>query len=76
VPGIVKHKGNGFIVKKGDINAVKNHLYHLLTNENLTAEMGRRSKEIASSLFSIDKMVKGFLEAINFVASTNFVDLN
>ena len=70
VPGIVRHKENGFIVKKGDFNEIKNHLYHLLTNDDVALEMGRKAKEIASKLFSIDKMIQGFLEAIKYALST------
>jgi len=76
VPGIIKHRENGFIVKTGDANALKNYLYHLLTNENLAAEMGRKSKEIAFNLFSVDRMIKGFLEAIQFATGTELEDLN
>lgn len=70
VPGIVIHKENGFIVKKGDFNEIKNHLYHLLTNDDVALKMGRKAKEIASKLFSIDKMIQGFLEAIKYALST------
>jgi len=70
VPGIVRHKENGFIVKKGDFNEIKNHLYHLLTNDDLAVEMGRKGKEIASNLFPVDKMIHGFLEAIKFTINT------
>jgi len=70
VPGIVRHKENGFIVKKGDYNAFKDYMYQLLTDEDLATEMGRKSKEIAFNLFSVDEMIRGFIQAIKFVAGT------
>ena len=70
VPGIIRHKENGFIVKKGDFNGIKNHLHHLLTNDDLAMKMGRKSKELASNLFSVNKMIQGFLEAIKFAMET------
>ncbi len=66
VPGIVRHKENGFIVKKGDFNQIQKHLHNLLTNDELATEMGRKSREVASTSFSLDKMIQGFLEAIKF----------
>ncbi len=69
VPGIVRAEENGFIVKKGDFLAIEKHLNQLLTDESLSAKMGKRSKELARSLFSIDKMIRGFTEAIKFVTS-------
>ena len=68
VPGIVRPKKNGFVVKKGDFNAIEKHLYQLVTDEKMAAEMGKESKELARNLFSVDKMIKGFLEAIKFVS--------
>ena len=66
VPGIVRQKENGFITKSGDPNEIQAYLYELLTNPNLAAKMGARSKGIAFELFSIDKMIQGFVQAIKF----------
>ncbi len=66
VPGVVRSGENGFIVKKGDSRAIEKHLHQLLTNADLAAEMGKRSKELSRSLFSIEKMIQGFVEAIKF----------
>ncbi len=69
VPGIVRAEENGFIVKKEDFHAIEKHLNQLLTDESLAAKMGERSKELARNLFSIDRMIQGFTEAIKFVTS-------
>ena len=64
VPGIVRPKENGFIVRKEDFHAIEKYLHQLLTDEEMAAEMGKKSKEMALDLFSVDKMIRGFLEAI------------
>jgi glycosyltransferase involved in cell wall biosynthesis len=71
VPGIVRPKENGFIVKKGDSYAIEKHLYQLLTDESLAVKMGKKSKELARNLFSIDRMIEGFIKAIKYVTRKN-----
>lgn len=66
VPGIVRNEQNGFIAKAGDLDEIQMHLYKLLANPELAEEMGVKSREIAIKLFSIDKMIQGFVEAIRY----------
>jgi glycosyltransferase involved in cell wall biosynthesis len=71
VPGIVRPNENGFIVKKGDFHSIEKHLIQLLADKKLAAEMGKKSKEIALSLFSVNRMIQGFVDAIEFVMGTH-----
>jgi glycosyltransferase involved in cell wall biosynthesis len=55
VPGcreIVRDGYNGFLIPRDDVYAATNALKHLITNPDLRAEMGRRSRQIVISEFS------------------------
>lgn len=54
---VVEHGVTGFLCEVGDIDTMSNYAIDLLTNEELTEEMGRRGKEFALTTFSRDKIV-------------------
>jgi len=57
-------KGNGFIIKAGDVNDLKEKLETLINDSELRKEMGRKSMEIIRN-YSYDKAIDGILNAIS-----------
>ena len=63
-------KDNGFIVKAGDENSLKNCIALLLDNNSLREEMGNKSKQYIRS-FSVDFATETFLSAIQVGKNLN-----
>ena len=55
----VLHGKTGFLVDEGDINGMAEHIYLLLANRELAAEMGSRGKAHISQNFSVETSIKG-----------------
>ena len=67
IPNLVKQGENGFILKAGDIASLAQYMMKVLSNQVLAKSMGTKSKQMAKKYFSIEKMLAGFEQAINYV---------
>ncbi len=63
----LKEGENGFIFKQGDIKDMMNKINILLQNEELYKRFSNHAKETIRNEASVEKMLKGFLEAIRYV---------
>jgi glycosyltransferase involved in cell wall biosynthesis len=68
IPNLVRHGENGFILKEDDIASLAEHMAKVLSDPVLAKNMGARSKQMANTYFSIEKMLRGFEQAIDYVA--------
>lgn len=62
LPEVVAHKKNGYLVKKGDVGALAKAVLKILQNEALFKKFSINSREIATSNFNEDKIVKEYEE--------------
>ncbi len=62
---IVEDGINGFLVPPRDTSSLAESIRQLIENPELRQEMGRRSREIAESEFSIEKVVGATIEICN-----------
>lgn len=67
IPNLVKQGENGFILKVGDIDSLAQHMMKVLSNPVLAKSMGTKSKQMSEEYFSIEKMLTGFEQAIDYV---------
>jgi len=58
---------NGFIVNAANVEQLYLAMKNIIVDDELTSEMGARSLEIIKSRFNLDKMVDGFVSAIEYV---------
>jgi len=63
---LVKNGVNGFIVKNGDVEALYRAMREIAKSPRLAEFMGEQSRNIIKN-FTYENMVKGFINAINFV---------
>lgn len=61
---LIKNGVNGYIVKEGDAEELFNAIEELLENPEMMRRMGLESKRIVENGFSYDRMVEGFVKAI------------
>jgi len=59
-------KDNGFVIKAGDINALKQAMEVLLRDDKLRIKMGRKSKQLIKERNKIEYTVGPIIEAINY----------
>ena len=69
IPNLVKQGENGFILKAGDIGSLAQHVMKVLSDPILAESMGKKSREMTGKYFSIEKMLKGFEQAIDYVVA-------
>lgn len=67
IPSLVKKGENGFIIKEGDVPSLALSMEKILSDPTLTRNMGTKSQEMAQKYFSVEKMLIGFEDAINYV---------
>lgn len=72
IPNLVKQGENGFILKVGDIDSLAQHTMKVLSNPVLAKSMGTKSKQMAEEYFSIETMLTGFEQAIDYVVKEFF----
>jgi glycosyltransferase involved in cell wall biosynthesis len=58
---IVKDGVNGHLVKPGNIDEMVSSLEDLLRNPSLMGPMGRKSREIVESQFTLDRVARRFI---------------
>lgn len=68
IPNLVRHGENGFILKEDDVASLAEHMAKVLSDPVLARNMGAKSKQMAKTYFSMEKMLKGFEQAIDYVA--------
>jgi glycosyltransferase involved in cell wall biosynthesis len=64
---MIRSGANGYIVKEADVNEMCEALKKLVADSELRLEMAKKSMEIVINEFDVKHMVKGFMEAINYV---------
>lgn len=69
IPNLVENGGNGFILKEDDVASLSEHMAKILSEPVLARKMGAKSKQMVETYFSIEKMLRGFEQAIDYVAS-------
>jgi len=62
IPEEIENGVNGIIVKPKDVDSLKESINELLSDENKRASMGREGSRIFSEKFTLDKMVKNYIE--------------
>ncbi|MGK7876198.1 MAG: glycosyltransferase family 4 protein [Xenococcaceae cyanobacterium] len=60
---LVKPEKNGFLHEPGDVAGIANHICHLLQDNELRKQMGKRSRQIINA-YTPKNMANGFREAI------------
>jgi glycosyltransferase involved in cell wall biosynthesis len=58
---------NGYLFKKGDIEDMMDKIVTLLEDKNLYESFSKQAEETIKKEASVEKMLAGFLEAINYV---------
>lgn len=58
---------NGYFFKKGDIEDMMNKIVTLLEDKNLYGSFSKQAEETIKTEASVEKMLAGFLEAIDYV---------
>lgn len=69
IPSLVKNGENGFVLKEGNIASLTRHMAKILSDPVLAKNMGTKSREMVEGYFSVDKMLEGFEQAVDYVAS-------
>ncbi len=64
---MIKNGKNGFIVPEKDSQALYDSIKTILSDEELTEEMGKNSKETVENGFRYKNMVEGFSKAIEYL---------
>ena len=59
-------KGNGIVIKPGDIDALRESMKYLIENDEVRTKMGAKSKEIIKE-YTIDKAVERIVEVVHAV---------
>jgi glycosyltransferase involved in cell wall biosynthesis len=59
IPEIVWNGYNGFTVKPGDVNGLKNALCTILKDDKLAISMGNNGRRLVKEHFSVEAMVQG-----------------
>lgn len=73
IPELVTHGENGFIANEGDIHSLAHYIGKVLSDPALAKKMGMASKEMARKYFSVESMIGGFVEAIEYVVAKNAI---
>jgi len=60
LPEVVKDKQNGYLVLSRDPQALAEKLIKLAKDEKLRKTMGKKGREIAVSMFSLDEMISNY----------------
>lgn len=64
-PEIIRNGNNGYIVDPNNIEIFKNKVLDLLTDEQLSINMGKRGYEIVNDEFSLDKKIDYLISCYN-----------
>ncbi|MFH1849754.1 MAG: glycosyltransferase family 4 protein [archaeon] len=64
IPLEISHRENGYIIEKGDLNSLVNHVKEMLSDPGLTQEMGRNSLKRVKEKFNWDHCAKQTYEVI------------
>lgn len=67
IPEVIKDGENGFLIKPGDINALKGKILTLASNNELREEMGRRNRELVKEKYSWDVVAEKIVGIYNEV---------
>ncbi|WP_293651863.1 glycosyltransferase, partial [uncultured Campylobacter sp.] len=59
---IIEDEKSGYLIKDNDINEYATKLKTLMSDENLRAKMGKKSKEIVKNKFSKEVVMKQWME--------------
>jgi glycosyltransferase involved in cell wall biosynthesis len=62
IPMLVKHGGNGFLVKPKDVGALESFIRTLLEDASLRRKMGMNGRKLVEKEFTADKMVSETLK--------------
>jgi N-acetyl-alpha-D-glucosaminyl L-malate synthase BshA len=62
LPEVVTNGETGYLSPAGDIDEMANHAAHLLANEELRREMGRRARQSAISRYRTDVVIPQYIE--------------
>lgn len=71
--GVVQDGENGFIVPERNASVLGNRLERLLTDESLREKMGDSASEVISE-YDYDRMIDGFMSAIQEALDTQSID--
>lgn len=66
---IVDHGRTGLVVPRGDTQALADAIERLLEQPSLATSMGQNARERAEREFSVEKMIRGYLDVIESVAA-------
>ena len=69
IPNLFKHGENAYILKKDDVASLAEHMTKVLSNPFLASKMGKKSREMAEEYLSIEKMLQGFEQALDYVVA-------
>ena len=58
---VVEHEKNGYIIEKGDVNALAQHIITLLKDKELCLQFGQRSKEIVREGHTMERIAEKML---------------
>lgn len=67
IPNLMENGENGFILEEDDIASMTEHMTRILSDSTLARKMGLKSREMAEKHFSVQKMIHGFEQAIDYV---------
>ena len=66
---LIEEGVNGYVVESGDIEELHEAMRKILLKPEVRSRMGKASKEIIESRFTINDAVNGFIEAIAYVVN-------
>lgn len=70
IPRLIKHGENGYLIKPGDIEALKKYLFKLISNEALRQKFSEQTYLRAKSLFDINENAKQLVNIYNSLLSS------
>ncbi len=68
---LVKDGYNGFYFKSDDIDDLAEKIIRILNNEELRIRMGKNSLQIIKEDVNVHRVIKGYIDAFNYVMKTN-----
>lgn len=57
IPSVVIDGETGHLVDEGDVDTMANHIYGLMKNNRMRAEMSRRGRKLIESNYSVDRYI-------------------
>jgi len=69
---LVKDNYNGYYFKPDDLDDLTSKIRHLFNNQNLIKEFGENSVQIIKEEVNIHTVMKGYIDAFNYVTENRF----